>query len=1054
MYRVFIPYPYRLHFFKHRNQLSNLGPLPDFFSSSLSPPKVVCGCDICLLQVTTTYPSMSLPSTWRQFQLFDFLPIRDPNYQLEFPLFSDPSLSAITSSQSYIVFAYQNAYIRLIDKKLLQLIRLFCAYDLEYRITFAKPLLHLNLLVTLAEAQGMPAVIKVWDLNKITQLSPSTVNDDDAMKHKFVTKVLVHEGDNSYPVSCFAFNDSLTCVAIGYTNGKVILVRGDMLRDRGAKQRVIYESIDPITGIHFNRFEEIIYVTTISKVLTVLTTGRNQGKPHRVLSKNQGVDLDCSDLEYRSSKLITGNTEDLKFFNHVSRSSVINFNVPKKKILRLFKDYLLIVCPIEETSDGGTSKTLTRLLILDLKNMHISFSLTIPNLTISHVFASNNDNNVFLLSTDGVLYKLHEKPINQQLETILQRELFSIALNLAAQNQLDDSTLLRIYRLFGDHLYEKGDFDGAIDKYIQCLRFYSKESTKRDDADDDNMDDFIISVVMGFKQVSNIQNMTSFLAELHKLGLADSDHVTLLVCCYCKLRMTKEIDNFIAEIKPEGEKQTDSKSRLDYDSLNYSLFINLFKECGYYHQVTQLLLKLDRPHTIVDIQLNDLGQHEKCITYIRSLPVDELLRILIDFLEALLRYKPMETTELLINVFTGQYKPDKKLDFFENSHVAADVVEQKSNPAISSYGAFLNYLAGSTTEQANGADEVQIDEPTYLPPRPSLVFHCFIGHEREFVVFLEACLQTFDKYQGNVNDKQDLLITLFEIYLSMASKDQQQASDWNEKAKTLLIENKDLIDKSKALLISHMYYFEDGINIVNETNENFEESLFRSRQLDGDIHGCLEVVHKHGENKPKLYALMLKFLGKSQEKIDDLPKKEFHLLLEKIKKHRLLTPLEIVKALSPNPNATIGMVRDYLIDHFEQTNKHIDNNEKLISSYEKDSTKNSLALTELTSNPVVANNAKCNGCELHLEFPVIYFKCKHAYHQRCLNENTYIPESSENGDNDPKCPICVNDLSSLEAARERQLHMKEETEIFEQELKDADDKFKVMCDYIGKGIME
>lgn len=1009
---------------------------------------------------TPTLPpkAMSLPSTWRQFQLFDFLPIRDPNYQLEFPLFSDPSLSSITSSLSYIVFAYQNAYIRLLDKLLLQLVRLFCGYDLDYRITFMKPLLHLNLLVTLAEAQGRPAIIKVWDLNKITQLSPSTVNDDDIMKHKFITQVLVNEGDNSYPVSCFAFNDSLTCIALGYTNGKVILVRGDMLRDRGAKQRVIYESVDPITGIHFNRFEEIVYVTTISRVLTVLTTGRNQGKPHRVLSKNQGVDLDCSDIEYRSLKLITASTEDLKYFNHVSRSSVINFNVPKKKILRLFKDYLLIVCPIEETvedkSISSSTKTLTRLLLLDLKNMHISFSLTIPNLTISHVFASNNDNNVLLLSMDGVLYKLHEKPINQQLETILQRELFSIALNLANQNNLDDPTILRIYRLYGDHLYGKGDYDGAIDKYIHCLLLFSKETNRQIDADDDNMDDFIINVIMGFKQVSNVQNMTKFLAELHRLGLADSDHVTLLVCCYCKLRMPTEIDNFIEEIDTENDSKKDKKARLDYDALNYPLFINLFKECGYYQQVTQLLLKLNRPHTIVDIQLNELGQYDKCISYIRSLPVDELLRILIDFLEALLRYKPMETTELLINVFTGQFKPEKRQDFFENGpQEKAAVEEQNSDPTISSYGAFLSYLSGSSDKHSELNDE-EMTEPTYLPPRPSLVFHCFVGHEREFVVFLEACLQTFDKYQGNVSDKRDLLVTLFEVYLSMVTKDPEDAAEWKEKAKDLLKTNADLIDKTKALLVSHMYDFDEGVAVINESSENFEESIFRSCQMAGDVHGCLDAVRKYGEQKPNLYRLLLKFLGTSQGKIEDLSTKDFHFLLDKIKQHRLLSPLEIVKTLSSNPNATVGMVRDYLIDHFEQTNKHINNNEKLIQSYEHESTKNSLALTELTTNPMVANNSKCNGCELHLEFPVIYFKCRHAYHQRCLNENIYIPESSENGDNDPKCPLCVNDLSSLEAARERQLQIKEESDIFNQQLSDADDKFKVICEYIGKGVME
>ncbi|GBL52812.1 hypothetical_protein [Candidozyma auris] len=1000
---------------------------------------------------------MSLPSTWRQFQLFDFLPIRDPNYQSEFPLFSDPSLSSITATSSYIVFAYQNAYIRLLDKSSLESVMSFCAYNLDYKITFMKPLLNSNLLVTLAESQGSPAIIKVWDLHKITQLSGSTVNDDDAMKHKFVTQVQVLEGDNSYPISCFAFNDTLTCLALGYTNGKIILVRGDMLRDRGAKQRVIYESNDPITGVFFNRFEEIIYVTTISQVLTLLTTGRNQGKPHRVLSKSEGADLGCSDLEYRTSKLITGNSEALKYYNHVSRSSVINFNVPKRKILRLFKDYLLIVCPIEEASsednNQSTNKTLTRLLILDLKNMHISFSLTIPNSTISHVFSSNNDNNVFLLSTDGVLYKLHEKAINQQLETIIQRELFGIALNLAHQNNLDDQTNLRINRLYGDFLYKKGDYDGAIEKYMSCLPLFKKgDKIKVDATDDDNLDDFIVKVLMDFKQVSNVRNMTKFLAELHKLNLADSDHVTLLLCCYCKLDMVKEIDSFIKEMDVDGT--TQSESRLDYDKLNYALFINLFKECGYYSQVTRLLLKLNRPYTIVDIHLNELNQYDECINYIRTLPIDEILRILIDFSQTLLQNKPMETTELLINVFTGQYKPDKRHDVFENSErVQPDAQNEEPKPKISSYEAFIRYLSGTST--GNGSvSEPGNDEPTYQPPRPSLVFHCFIGHEREFVVFLEACLETFDKYQGNVNDKKDLLVTLFEIYLSMSSKDSADAGSWKAKAKELLMNNGDLIDKSKALVISYMYNFTEGETVINELTENFEEASFQSCQMLDDVQGCLNIVRKYGERKPKLYKLMINYLGASNEGIKLVSNKEFLFLLERIKHHRLLSPLETIKALSGNPHATVGMVRDYLIDHFEQTQKQIKNNDKLIDSYEHESTMNSLALTELTTDAMVVKNSKCNGCELRLEFPVIYFKCKHAYHQRCLNENIYIPETTDNGNNDPKCPLCVNEISSSELARERQLRVKEETEIFKQQLDESNDKFKVICDYIGKGAME
>lgn len=989
---------------------------------------------------------MSLPSTWRQFQLFEFLPIRDPQYQSEAPLFSDPLLSAITSSQSYIAFSVQNAHIKLLSKLLLSLVRLFCGYEHDYRITFMRALQQSNLLVTLAEKQGSPALIKVWDLNKIMQLTEETTASDDTMKHKYVTQVLVHDGDNSYPVSCFLFNESLTCIAIGYTNGRVILVRGDLLRDRGLKQRLVYDSVDPITGVQFNRFEEILYVTTISKVLTVLITGRNQGKPHRVLSSNAGVDLGCSDLEYRSLKLIVANTDGFKYYNHVSKAHVINFSIPKRRILRLFKDYLLVVCPIEE---GATAKSLTRLLVLDLHNMHISFSLTIPNLTVSHVFASSSDNNVFLLSTDGVLYKLHEKPINQQVEIVMQRDLFAIALNLANQYKLDNLTLLRINRLHAEYLYDKLDFDTSIAKYIDCLLLFAETAT------DENIDDFIINVITGFKEVSNIHNMTRFLSKLYDHRLADSDHLTLLLCCYCKLKMTPELDLFIDDLNLEDDGNKSRSDRLDLSRLNFPLIINLFKECGYYPQAIKLLFKLNHPHLIVDIQLNELHQHENCMSYIKSLPIDDLLRILIDFLKDLLDCMPMDTTELLINVFTGKYKPDLSHSLFEDTAEPAPVTEhpELAEGTVSSYSAFLSYLSGHSGNTSDTEAEPVETEPTYLPPRPSLVFLCFTNHLREFVVFLEACIETFDKYQGNISDKKDLLVTLFEIYLSMSVEEPSSKDEWVSKAKQLMQEHTLLLDKSSSLLISHIYDFKEGEILAKESAGGFEEALFRSAQISGDLSGAFQLVQKYGELRPELYKLMLKFVVSSRETFEQVTPKDFRYLLEKVKAHKLATPLEVIKILSSNDFATIGIIKDFLIEHIGQTNKEISNNLKLIQSYENESTKNSFKLTELTTRPMVIQNNKCSSCELKLDFPLIHFKCKHSYHQRCLNENTYIPETT-NGSGTPKCPLCINELRSVLALRDNQLRSKENYELFESQLNDATDRFKVVSEYLGKGVME
>lgn len=1003
---------------------------------------------------------MSLPSTWRHFQLFDFLPIRDPHYKSDTPLYSDPLVSAFCSSQSFIVFAVQNSEIVLISKQLLDLVARFTAYDLDFRISFVRTLPHSNLLVTLAEKQGSPAHLKIWDLNKMVLLILPEAGADEVTKHKYVTNVHINNNGNSYPISCFTFNEALTCVGVGYTSGKVILVRGDLLRDRGLKQRVIYESPDPITGIHYNRFEQILYVTTTSKIITLLTSGRNQGKPLRVLSNRNGVDLECSDVEQRSAQLIVADVEGFRYYNHISKAHAVNFSIPKRKILRLFKDYILVVSPMEDQS--APKNTLTRLLVLDMHNMQISFSLTIPNLTISHVFQSSSDHDAYLLSTDGVLYKLHEKAINQQVEIVLQRGLFATALSMAKQYDLNSETLYRINLLNADALYEQQVYDSAIEKYMDCLPLLKEiqelNSTSDNSGSQENIDDFIIKVITNYKEVSNIHNMTKFLAKLYELQLSDSDHFTLLLCCYCKLKMTDELDKFIEGIDLRDE-QVISSNKLDLSKLKFSLIINLFKECGYYPQVTKLLYKLNYPHLIVEIQLADLKQYENCMSYIRSLPVNELLGILIDYLKDLLDSMPIETTELLIDVFTGKYKPKLTYQLLgssktadKNSHSAT-----KTDPSadVSSYSTFLTYLAGPLrqgAEEAPSSEKSASLNPTYLPPKPSLVFPCFINHTKEFIVFLEACLENFEKYQGSNEQRKEILTTLLELYLSMSVEDAGSAESWIQKASSILQDQSSFFHKQRVLLLAHIYNFQASQYFSEDSDIAFQESLFGSAQLKNDIPRAFQITKKYGENNHRLYKKMLKLVLSSKDNFDSISQKDKQFLLKNIVNHDLSSPIELINMLSAFDSAQIGLVKDILIDRIGRLNRDISNNHKLVDSYENESTKNSYELTQLMSKQAVLQNTVCTSCELKLDFPAIHFKCQHSYHGRCLDESAYIPDSISG--KEQRCPLCVNDVITAKAVREKQLHSARDYKVFLNNLNDSSDRFKVITEYFGRGIMD
>lgn len=50
---------------------------------------------------------------------------------------------------------------------------------------------------------------------------------------------------------------------------------------------------------------------------------------------------------------------------------------------------------------------------------------------------------------------------------LFKKNLFVMAINLAKGQHLDSDGLSEIFRQYGDHLYLKGDHDGAIQQYIR-----------------------------------------------------------------------------------------------------------------------------------------------------------------------------------------------------------------------------------------------------------------------------------------------------------------------------------------------------------------------------------------------------------------------------------------------------------------------------------------------------------------------------------------------------------------------------------------------------------
>lgn len=170
----------------------------------------------------------------------------------------------------------------------------------------------------------------------------------------------------------------------------------------------------------------------------------------------------------------------------------------------------------------------------------------------------------------------------------------------------------------------------------------------------------------------------------------------------------------------------------------------------------------------------------------------------------LLEHCSIDTTQLYVDYFTGQFRPKK------DAVVITEVPQEQAgrlastmntaSAAVQNLAALLPLPYMSTTvveapstdgDQKTTVSQAQIVETTdseppveYDVPKPRTAFSAFVDHPSEFVVFLEACVKS---QQVKDDDKVDLYTTLFEMYLQASNSTKVgEKEQWEGKAKRLL----------------------------------------------------------------------------------------------------------------------------------------------------------------------------------------------------------------------------------------------------------------------------
>ncbi|KAM3830816.1 vacuolar protein sorting-associated protein 11 homolog [Vipera latastei] len=566
---------------------------------------------------------------WRRFAFFDREPLTDSGGN---PVLLPPGIVVCDSGRGSLVFGDWEGRIRFLPRSLD--LSSFQAYKL--RVTHLFQLKQHSILVSVGEEEeGINPLVKVWNLEKRDGGTPQCTRIFPAIP-----------GNKLTLVSCLTVHENLNFMAIGFVDGSVVLIKGDITRDRHSKTQVLQEGGHPVTGLVFRQSSKTthLFVATTEKIQCYTLSVKDC--PLLELDM-RGCGLRCSTLSDPSQDLqfIVAGDECVYLYQPDERGPCFAFE-GQKLIVHWYRGYLIIVSkdwkasPKSEFPGGDPQNSDKQILnIYDLGNKFIAYSSVFDD--VVDVLAEWGC--LYVLTRDGKLHVLQEKDTQTKLEMLFKKNLFEMAINLAKSHHLDSDGLSEIFRQYGDHLYNKGNHDGAIQQYLRTIGKLEPSY-----------------VIRKFLDAQRIHNLTAYLQMLHLQSLANADHTTLLLNCYTKLKDISKLEEFI--------KTSESEVHFDVETA-----IKVLRQAGCYSHAVYLGEKHKHHEWYLKIQLEDIKNFQEALCYIGKLPFEQAESNMKRYGKILMHHIPNETTELL-KILCTDYRPK------EDHEGSGLLAEQRANP--------------------------------------------------------------------------------------------------------------------------------------------------------------------------------------------------------------------------------------------------------------------------------------------------------------------------------------------------------------------------------------
>ncbi|KAG6033437.1 hypothetical protein E4U41_006913 [Claviceps citrina] len=976
--------------------------------------------------------------SWKSFDFFEVSQVSLPDDDARH-VFESNEIASICAGSDSLFIGGNDGTVSIIGQSW-TVVRRFQAHDTG-RVTHMRQVEGTSLLVTVAEDLSGEPVLKAWALDKLVKKTNMPT---------CLSTLTVNNGRRQFPISAFAASDDLSQIAVGFGNGSVTVIRGDLVHDLGTKQRIVYESEEPVTGVQLATDEKLttLFISTTARIVRLGLSRKGQGLPPKTV-EDDGCAWGCMTLDKETGEVVVARDDAIYTYSLDGRGPPKAYEAPKS-LIAMYDNYVALQCLPSGANGRGADGMRRRfgssghddlfhattfvLLEPDLRMIAHSETMMSPVRFIFDVWGD-----LFTVSEEGKVYRYHEKPLQQRLEMVYQRNMFHLAIELAQSSGMDSQQLTVIYRKFGDYLYQKADYDGAMVQYIRAI-----DTTEPS------------QVIRKFLDTQRIHNLIQYLEQLHEHRKATADHTTLLLNCYAKLKDIDKLEKFI-----------NSPGDLTFD---LDTAIAMCRQGGYFEQAAYLAKRHGETELVVDILIEDSKHYDEALDYIWRQEAEVAYPCMKKYARVLIEHCPEEATKLFVLYYTGKFRPRKTTTVPVAGETppaggftsgAASAVQNLSNYLPFPY---LNTSSGATpggTVSANNGlalNEEDDPPPKYTVPAPRTAFSSFIDHPDEFIRFLEACLE---EEEVKVTDRSDLYTTLFEMYLHKAGeKKGHDGEKWEAKAKKLIEGEHVPMESANVLLLSDLCNFRDGSILVKEQAGLFFD-IFRSYTSAKDTRGAIKALRKYGPDEPRLYPAALAYLTSDPRILEEAGADELAKVLSKIDRDGLMAPLQVVQTLvgqsSGGGVATMGMIKPYLRETIQRERREIDENRRQMETLRSDTEKRRAELADLGTKPAVFQATRCSDCGQGLDLPAVHFLCKHSFHQRCLRRGGGGGGGGgdgDGGDDDVECPQCAGGNDLIRKMREEQRKAAGKHDLFRAELEGSEDRFGTVAKWFGRGVMD